>query len=45
MLYIKNKKEAVKRSYDHLHTGDHITTKAKARRKSGRTTLGGRPKK
>ena len=45
MLYNKNKKDAVKRSYDYLHNEDHINAKAKKRRIPGRTTLGGRPKK
>ena len=43
MLYIKNKKEGKKRSYDHLHLHD-ITDKAKKRRRKGRTYISGAPK-
>jgi hypothetical protein len=44
MLYNKNKKEGVKRSYDYLHKHD-VTAKAKKRKKKGRTFLSGKPKK
>ena len=45
MLYNKNKKEVVKRSYAHLYTQEGVTDKVKKRRKTGRTLLSGRPKK
>ncbi len=43
MLYIKNKKEGIKRSYEYLYTHD-VTKKAKRRRKKVRTYLNGKPK-
>ncbi|WP_281261091.1 hypothetical protein [Algibacter marinivivus] len=42
MLYTKNKK-LKQRSYDYLHKHD-VTSKAKKRRKKGRTYLNGKPK-
>lgn len=44
MLYNKDKKSAVKRSYEYLHTND-ATSRVKKRRKSGTSTLSSRPKK
>lgn len=44
MLYNKNKKEVVKRSYDYLHLHEHINDNAKKRRKKVRTYLSGKPK-
>lgn len=44
MLYKKDKKEAVKRSYDYLHLHEHVNDNAKKRRKKGRTYLNGKPK-
>lgn len=44
MLYNKKKRSEEKRSYDYLHNHD-VTAKAKKRRKTGRLTLGGKPKK
>jgi hypothetical protein len=44
MLYNKNKKEGVKRSYDYLHLHEGVTDKAKKRRKKGKTYLNGKPK-
>lgn len=44
MLYSKNEKEDVKRSYDYLHSHDGVIDKAKKRRKKGRTYLSEKPK-
>ena len=43
MLYIKNKKEGKKRSYEFLHAHD-VMDNAKKRKKKGRTYLNGIPK-
>tara|TARA_R110002049_G_scaffold174462_2_gene341643 strand:+ start:2396 stop:2533 length:138 start_codon:yes stop_codon:yes gene_type:complete len=45
MLYKKNKKEGVKKSYDYLHLQEHVNDNAKKRRKKVRTFLNGTPKK
>ena len=44
MLYNRDKKEGAKRSYDHLHTQEHVNDNAKKRRKKGKTGLNGKPK-
>ena len=43
MLYLKEKKEEKKRSYDYLHIHD-VTDKAKKRKNVGRISLSGKPK-